>query len=290
VLRARVSPSSCATIDCPPVLSVEEVVWAGDVLTSAGPVDVVPLMRALAAAFPSPGSTVSPYDELAQCPVPWPPQTFRGAGEGPSMIVVFPTAQDREDAQPAIRASRSLLLAEQGGECLDTAPRGRGTRWLAQDNVMLLVRDVGESIPLAERALADALAETNASAQEAAGPVTTWQALRRLWRVDPSIDVAAAHQAATCGSESVTHEAYAVRHPHIRVLAVFPSRADRRRYDNEFDPGSFRLNDGCFTPDHGVQAVPGSRWIAFENVLLEFNGPDWLADDVRGALAGTGIP
>lgn len=288
VLRVHINWHVCGTVYCPATLAVEEVVWSGDIHTTTTPIEVVPLRSALRVAFQ--GYEAVPYGDLAECPVPWPPQSFRATGDGPRMVLIFPTTQDRLDAQAAIRAGRSLLLAELGGECLDVGGRSRGSgRWLARDNVMMLVPNTEPAIALAEAALTDALNDSGAQPSDAPRPITTWQAMRRLWRVEPTLDVIPSYEQTVC--QPVPAEWLALRHPHIRLLAVFPSRADRRSFQRRFDRGEVPFappGAQCAAP--GVPAVVDTRWIAFENVLLEFSGPEWLADELREALRGTDAP
>ncbi len=288
VLRVRTSDSACVGAACPPLLLVDEVVWAGDPLTEAGPIDVVPLMSALSFAFPDMAPT--PYRDLAQCPMPWPPQTYLSTAGGPRLTLIFPSTQDREDAQAGIRAGRSLLLAELGGDCIQQSGRFRASgRWISEANVMLLLHQGEATLELATAALEDALNQSSADGPAAARPVTTWQALRRLWRVEPTLDLGPRLAESACGATLPT-ETFLVAHPDVRLLAAFSSRAERRRFQRRVTAGALTTYS---TDCSRVGAAPGDvnyRWVGFQNLLLELRGPEWLDEALAEALRGTGIP
>lgn len=288
VLRV-VHDEECRRLPCLGRLRVEEVLWTGDPLTDAAPAGVVPMVSALSYAFQE--MQLSSYNDLAQCPVPWPPQTFIGTGGGPRMTLIFPTTQDRLDAQAAVRAGRSLLLAEQGGDCLDRSGRRGSTSWIARDNVMMLIDRDEDTVALAEAAITDAIQASASPARQALAPITTWQALRRLWRVEPTLDLLPAYEQEVCVI-GLPSEAYVLRDRQLRLLIVLSSRADRREFQRRLDGDAPPLlGRGCEPqPGRPFVDLSGLAWVGFENVIVGLEGTPRLADAVRDALRGTGTP
>jgi hypothetical protein len=290
VIRAALQPTACVGSVCRQVLQAEEVVWSGDPLTDTSPIDVVPLMSALRFAFPD--MEPAPYNDLPQCPVPWPPHAYRSTAGGPRMTLIFPTEQDRLDSQAAVRAGRSLLLAEQGGECRSQPGSFRRIgRWITEANVMLLVAGDDATRNMAEAALSDALEQSSGEGAPAASPISTWQAMRRLWRVEPTIDLAPSAERQVCGPD-LPEDTFALRHPRVRLIAVFSSRAERRAFERSVDVSEIGWSmDGCqVTLRPEEDPAEPARWISHRNVLLEYAGPEWLAVSLEEALRGTGTP
>jgi hypothetical protein len=289
IIRGSLEQTACVAASCRPALIVDEVVWSGDPLTTTGPIEVLPLLSALTYAFPD--MDAWPFRDLAVCPVPWPPQTYRSATGGPQLTLIFPTTRDRLDAQAAVKAGRALLLAEQGGECRDQMTSRLTGRWVGEANVMLLVDSEPEMMDLVEAALSDALAQSADGEAATPAPITTWQAIRRLGRLQPSLDLAPAPLERAC-VDNMPADTFVLTGRQMRLLAVFPTRAERRAFQRSVEPGLvFDTGGNCelvFSPADDPSPPP--RWIAHRNVLVEFAGPESVAESVAEALRGTGVP
>jgi len=154
---------------------------------------------------------------------------------------------------------------------------------------MLLLHQGEATQELATAALEDALNQSAAPDLPAGRPVTTWQALRRLWRVEPTLDLGPRLSESACGA-ALPAETYLMVHPDVRLLAAFDSRGERRRFQRRVTAGALSTDSvDCSRP--GAAPVGASyRWVAYQNLLLEVRGPEWLDDALAEALRGTGLP
>lgn len=283
VLRARQVKDECrAAGECVPILEVASVVWSGDAFTASGPIEPVHLMGALRFGFPA--LRPEPLRDLPRCSLPWPPQTYRSTGGGPRMTLIFPTVEDRLAVEDQLRAGWPLPAADRVGGCLDEqAQVDESGDWTTFENVMVWAS--AEEWALVSAALSDALqgAERSVAAPR---PITTWQALRGLWRWNPSLDLRFLGDGPLCTTE-LPPNAHLLSDPYVLLMAVFPTPAERRDFESSADPaGTFIeiLTGGAECSPLNVVGEPASRWVGFRNVLLLVDGPETIDEHVRDAL------
>jgi hypothetical protein len=162
VVRGRLTEGDCSSpgwsdepdpARCPRELTVSEVLWQGDRLTEAGPIEVVPLMATLAAAFPDfrPTGVI----RMADCQEPWPAQTYRSTSSPIRVVALLPSSADATaDAESLTTTGTAMLRLDCGGGPVQANP----FVWLGNENALLLVNaGVPHAVELARGALAGAL-------------------------------------------------------------------------------------------------------------------------------------
>lgn len=298
VLRVTRNDDCAASTDaeCYPVLEVHDVAWRGDLFTRAGPVQPGPLLGALKFAFPE--LRAEPFQDLARCPVEWPPQTYRSTTGGPRMIVIFPSVADRLALERAIRTNWPQPASYPGAQCLDQfMDRGVPAGWISEDNVMVWVSQDPAREALARAALVDARGQSQPELVPARRPITTLTAVRTLERLEPDLEIMPPHEVMVWGpglaearNEPAAPEAYALNDPLLRALLVFPDPAERRAYQRTVEARDVLLvyHVGVTLEDVAAGLIEtraaGARWLGYRNVLLQVSGPPGFDEDVRRFL------
>lgn len=267
----------------------DEVVWTGDVQTDAAPIAVMPLLDALGESFRARDPLrVDPVSlELARvrldCPVAWPRHTY-AATSGPVLLaLVFASPIDRLIAESQITHSQYPGADPPPADCPHPVVRGRRLRWIVDGNVMLLIRGGDFHTRLARSALADARDVTDRPEQPWR-PLTSWQALRALWSVDPRLDVAPAAEQVFCVL-GLPEQSWSIRHQQVRGLAIFDSTAEREKFQASTAATDVRLERGGCSGLGGQRPIDDdARWVGKENVLLLVTGDGQIDAQLERAL------
>lgn len=293
VVRATVD-KECWRVLQPPscldILRVVEVVWRGDFHTETGPIGAQPMLSALSYAFP--GLRAEPFRDFARCRVAWPPQTYRSPIEGPRMVLVFPSVEDRMWAEANIIAGWPRPTDDDAGQCVDHfMALHQQASWMSEANVMIWAADDATTRALVDAALVDALAGSFPSEDVATAPFTPWTALRALREWDASLGFAPAHDFRVWGADGAA-AAFALNDPMVRALLVFETPAERRAFQAGVDAGDvIVLVNARATQEsvgRGLLEVRSAeaRWLGYRNVLLQITGPDDFDQSLREILAG----
>ncbi len=292
VVRAMVD-EECWTVGqrsrCVPALRVIAAVWGGDFFTDTGPIGAQPMLSALQFAFPE--FRPEPFRDFGRCALPWPPQTYRSTHGGPRMTLVFPTVGDRVAVEAQISANWPRPGNSGAGQCVDHFMSvGEPAGWVSSANVMIWAAHDDGTQALVQAALVDALVNSQSAAADVPAPVTPWSALRGLQRWDEQLDMLPAHDNVAWGADLPAH-AYAINDPFVRLLLVFPNRAERRDFQRRIRPGEvIVLHDQPPTQETvGLAMIElrkvNARWLAYRNVLLQVAGPRRFDEPLRDALA-----
>jgi hypothetical protein len=271
-------------------LVVEEVVWAGDIISDTAPIGVGPLVAALIDRFPA--RDPSSLDRVAlieanlrlDCSEGWPRHTYYGDTGPVLLLLAFSSPIDRMLAEPAITQSQYPNAPPSlERRCRPPVRTTARTRWLVDGNVMLLIRGGARNAELARAALAQARAETDRP-EPSWQPLTEWQALRALWDVYPRLDVAPPAEEVLC-ADGLPQQSWSVRHRFVRGLAFFESVNEREAFQAETPASDVRLERGACSGLAGQRPIGAdARWVGVGNVLVLMTAPVEVDGPIERAL------
>jgi hypothetical protein len=280
------------------VYDAAEVLWAGDPQTDAAPIAVGPLLYQLVARYydkdPLGADPVrlDLADVELDCPVAWPRHSYVAATGPVLLLFVFSSPTDRLLNELAVTQSQypDGYFFRASEDCPYPSARFTGrTRWLVDGNVMMLIRSGDRNTSLARQALADARAESDLL-EPLWRPVTTWQALRAVWAVYPSADIAPPAEEMWC-LDGLPPDHWSIRHRWLRGVAMFDSTSERAEFQAANDPAAVRLELGECSGLGGQRPIDGSvRWVGAENVLLLVSGPESVDAVLEAAIPRSRVP